>query len=85
MSKKEISKCNGFITMRQLSIVFILSLMNQIIRIVSSYCTEISKQTAWIAVLITFPLFYIFICIINNFIKKHPNKSLRRNFLHNIR
>lgn len=73
---KDIEKCNNLITVRQMNILILCTTISPIIRIISNYCTEIAKQAVWVSVLVTLPLFYLFLSIINSLFKNNPGKSL---------
>lgn len=69
-------KINGKISIRQASIIMILSITSPIIRILASYADEEAKQASWLSPIATIIPFIALIFIINGLFKKNKDKSL---------
>lgn len=70
------SKSNGLITFRQMNILIVFTMIAPLVRIVSNQSTSLANQASWVSVLLTLPIFYIFVILINFLFKKNSDKSL---------
>lgn len=76
----EANNNNNKVSIRQIVIVFIISIASPIIRVIPRYSAEIAKSASWLMPFFATPMFLIFLFILNGIVGKKDNKTLDQQY-----